>query len=73
MLGVWAVLGSFSVGLLLVPAALLAAFAAGHVVAEARREAWLAGIGALLLVAAGVHSPGHQENLNPPMSAAGAG
>jgi hypothetical protein len=54
MLCVWAVLGSFSIGLLLVPAALLAGFAAGHVVADARREAWLAGIGAVLLVAAGL-------------------
>ena len=54
MLGVWALLGSFSIGLLLVPAALLAAFAAAHVVAEARREAWLAGVGAVVLVAAGL-------------------
>jgi hypothetical protein len=54
MLGVWALLGSFSIGLLLVPAAILAGFAAGHVVAEARREAWLAASGALLLVVAGL-------------------
>lgn len=54
LLGVWAVLGSFSIGLLLVPAAILAALAAGHAVADARREAWLAGLGALLLVAAGL-------------------
>jgi hypothetical protein len=54
MLGVWAVLGSFSIGLLLVPAAALAGFAAGHVVADARREAWLAAVGAVLLVAAGL-------------------
>jgi len=54
MLGVWAVLGSFSIGLLLVPAAILAGFAAGHVVAEARREASLAGLGALLLVIVGL-------------------
>ena len=54
MLGVWAVLGSFSIGLLLVPAAVLAGFAAGHVVAYARREAWLAAVGAVLLVAAGL-------------------
>ena len=54
MLGVWAVLGSFSIGLLLVPAAVLAGFAAGHVVADARREAWLAAVGAVLLVAAGL-------------------
>lgn len=54
MLGVWAVLGSFSIGLLLVPAAILAGFAAGHVVADARQEAWLAAVGAVLLVAAGL-------------------
>ena len=54
MLGVWAVLGSFSIGLLLVPAAALAGFAAGHVVADARREAWLAAVGAVLLAAAGL-------------------
>ena len=54
MLGVWAVLGSFSIGLLLVPAAVLAGFAAGHVVADARQEAWLAAVGAVLLVAAGL-------------------
>jgi hypothetical protein len=54
MLGAWAVLGSFSIGLLLVPAAVLAGFAAGHVVSDARREAWLAGVGAVLLVAAGL-------------------
>lgn len=54
MLGVWAVLGSFSIGLLLVPAAVLAGFAAGHVVADARRETWLAAVGAVLLVAAGL-------------------
>lgn len=54
MLGVWAVLGSFSIGLLLVPAAVLAAVAAGQSVAEARREAWLAGIGAVMLAAAGL-------------------
>jgi hypothetical protein len=54
MLGVWAVLGSFSIGLLLVPAAIFAGFAAGHVVADAKREAWLAGVGAVVLVAAGL-------------------
>jgi hypothetical protein len=54
MLGVWAVLGSFSIGLLLVPAAIFAGFAAGHVVAEARLEAWLAAGGAVVLVAAGL-------------------
>ena len=54
MLGVWALLGSFSIGLLLVPAAILAAFAAGNAVSEARREAWLAAVGAVLLVAAGL-------------------
>jgi hypothetical protein len=54
MLGVWAILGSFSIGLLLVPAAVLAGLAAGHAVADSRREAWLAGAGAVLLVAAGL-------------------
>ena len=54
MLGVWAVLGSLSIGLLLVPAAIFAGFAAGHVVADAKREAWLAGVGAVVLVAAGL-------------------
>jgi len=54
MLGVWAVLGSFSIGLLLVPAALLAAFAAGQVISDARQEAWFAGVGAVVLVAAGL-------------------
>ena len=54
MLGVWAVLGSFSIGLLLVPAAILAAFAAGQAVADARREAWLAGVGAVVLAAIGL-------------------
>jgi hypothetical protein len=54
VLGVWALLGSFSIGLLLVPAAVLAGFAAGHAVADARREAWLAAVGAVLLVATGL-------------------
>jgi hypothetical protein len=54
MLAVWTVLGSFSIGLLLVPAAIFASFAAGHVVGEAKREAWLAGVGAVALVAAGL-------------------
>lgn len=54
MLGVWAVLGSFSIGLLLVPAALLAAFAAGNAVSGAGREAWLAAVGAVVLAAAGL-------------------
>ena len=54
MLGVWAVLGSFSIGLLLVPAALLAAFAAGNAVSGPGREAWLAAVGAVVLVAAGL-------------------
>jgi hypothetical protein len=54
MLGVWAVLGSFSIGLLLVPAAVLAAFAAGNAATDARREAWLAGVGAVLLAATGL-------------------
>jgi hypothetical protein len=48
------VLGSLSIGLLLVPAALLAALAAGNAMSEARREAWLAGVGAVVLVAAGL-------------------
>jgi hypothetical protein len=54
MLGVWAVLGSFSIGLLLVPPAVLAGYAAGKVVAEARREALLAAAGAVVLVAVGL-------------------
>jgi len=54
MLGVWAILGSFSIGLLLVPAAVLAAIAAGNAVSDSRREAWLAGVAAVLLVAAGL-------------------
>ena len=54
MLAVWAVLGSFSIGLLLVPAAIFAGLAAGHAIADARREAWLAAVGAVLLVAAGL-------------------
>ena len=54
MLGVWAVLGSFSIGLLLVPAAVLAAFAAGRVAVEPRREAWLAAVGVAAFVAAGL-------------------
>ena len=54
MLAVWAVLGSFSIGLLLVPAAIFAGLAAGHAVADAKREAWLAAVGAVLLVAAGL-------------------
>jgi len=54
MLGLWALLGSLSIGLLLAPAAVLAAFAAGHAVADARRESWLAALGAVLLVAAGL-------------------
>ena len=54
MLGVWAVLGSFSIGLLLVPAAVLAAVAAGQVAVEPRREAWLAAVGAVVLAAAGL-------------------
>jgi hypothetical protein len=48
------VLGSFSIGLLLVPAAVLAAFAAGNAATDARREAWLAGVGAVLLAATGL-------------------
>lgn len=54
MLAVWAALGSFSIGLLLVPAAIFAGLAAGHAIADARREAWLAAVGAVLLVAAGL-------------------
>jgi hypothetical protein len=53
MLGAWTVL-TFSIGLLLVPAAILAAYAAGQVVAEARREAFLAAAGAVVLVAVGL-------------------
>ena len=53
MLGAWTVL-TFSIGLLLVPAAILAGYAARQVVAEARREAILAALGAILLVAAGL-------------------
>jgi hypothetical protein len=53
MLGAWTVL-TFSIGLLLVPAAILAAYAAGHVAAEARREAFLAAAGAVVLVAVGL-------------------
>jgi hypothetical protein len=54
MLGVWAVLGSFSIGLLLVPAAVLAGLAAGKAVADSKREVWLAGAGAVLLAGAGL-------------------
>jgi hypothetical protein len=54
MLAVWAVLGSFSIGLLLVPAAIFAGLAAGHAVADAKREAWLAAVGAVLVVAIGL-------------------
>ncbi|HKO74108.1 MAG TPA: hypothetical protein VJU01_02225 [Gaiellaceae bacterium] len=53
MLGAWTVL-TFSIGLLLVPAAILAGYAAGQVVAEARREAFLAAAGAVVLVAVGL-------------------
>ena len=54
MLAVWAVLGSVSIGLLLVPAAIFAGLAAGHAIAEARREAFLAAAGAVVLVAVGL-------------------
>jgi hypothetical protein len=47
-------LGAFSIGLLLVPAAIFAGFAAGHVVADAKREAWFAAGGAVVLAAAGL-------------------
>jgi hypothetical protein len=53
MLGTWTVL-TFSIGLLLVPAAVLAAYAAGQAVADARREAFLAAAGAVVLVAVGL-------------------
>jgi hypothetical protein len=53
MLAAWTVL-TFSIGLLLVPAAILAGYAAGQVVAEARREAFLAAAGAVVLVAVGL-------------------
>ena len=53
MLGAWTVL-TFSIGLLLVPAAILAGYAAGQVIAEARREAFLAAAGAVVLVAVGL-------------------
>jgi hypothetical protein len=54
MLGVWAVLGSFSIGLLLVPAAVLAGLAAGRAAADSKREAYLAGAAAVLLAGAGL-------------------
>lgn len=54
MLGVWAVLGSFSIGLLLVPAAVFAGLAAGHAAADSKREAYLAGAAAVLLAGAGL-------------------
>jgi hypothetical protein len=54
MLGVWAVLGSFSIGLLLVPAAALAAVAAGRAMTGARRAAWLTAAAVVLLVAVGL-------------------
>ena len=53
MLGVWTLL-TFSIGLLLVPAAIFAGLAAGHAVADAKREAWLAGVGAVALAAMGL-------------------
>jgi hypothetical protein len=54
MLGVWAILGSFSIGLLLVPAAALAAVAAGRAMTGARRSACITAVAVVLLVAVGL-------------------
>ena len=54
LLGAWVILGAFSIGLLLVPAAVLAAFAAGDALTGAGREGVLGAASALALVAAGL-------------------
>jgi hypothetical protein len=53
MLGLWTLL-TFSIGLLLVPATIFAGIAASRAVAGAKREAWLAGVGAVALAAVGL-------------------
>jgi hypothetical protein len=53
-LAVWAVLGAFSIGLLLVPAVLLAALATGKVNSGRRGEAALAALAPVAIVAAGL-------------------
>jgi len=54
MLVVWTLLGAFSIGVLLAPAAVFAVLAAAGVGSASRRDAALAAFGAVALVAAGL-------------------
>jgi hypothetical protein len=54
MLVVWTVLGALSIGLLLAPAAVFAVLAAANVDSGSRREAVLAAVAAVVVVAAGL-------------------
>ncbi|HET6656805.1 MAG TPA: hypothetical protein VFG61_02815 [Gaiellaceae bacterium] len=54
MLVVWTLLGAFSIGILLAPAAVFAVIAAASASSGARREPMLAALAAVLLVAAGL-------------------
>ena len=54
MLVVWTLLGAFSIGILLAPAAVFAVLAAAAVGSGSRRDSVLAAVGALVLVAAGL-------------------
>ena len=54
MLVVWTLLGAFSIGILLAPAAVFAVLATATVGSGSRRDSVLAAVGALVLVAAGL-------------------
>jgi hypothetical protein len=54
VLVVWTLLGAFSIGILLAPAAVFAAIAAASASSGSRREAVLAALAAVVLVAAGL-------------------
>jgi hypothetical protein len=54
MLVVWTLLGALSIGLLLAPAAVFAVLAAANVDSGSRREAVLAAVAAVVVVAAGL-------------------
>jgi hypothetical protein len=54
LLAAWALVGIFSIGLLLVPAAVMAGLAAGGVATRRRSETAIGAFGALVLVVAGL-------------------
>ena len=54
VLVVWTLLGAFSIGILLAPAAVFAVIAAASASSGSRREAVLAALAAVVLVAAGL-------------------